>query len=552
MKKLLLCFAFISAFIYLPAQTKKQQKALLEAQQKADAEILRNLKAHVSFLADDKLEGRATGTVGETLAMEYISKQFKTIGLLPKGTEGYIQPFVVEEGKKIDPSTLLSINGNNLKLHKEFIPLSFSALASVSAMPSMALREKGVPWFFDVKPLVELNKNNPHYNIEEAIKKEATTFASKGATALFVFNSGNDVDNITFNKQDGSAASSIPIVYILPEGYKKYLKDPSEMLDITLNVSLSLRSRKGHNVVGFIDNNAPATVVIGAHYDHLGWGEDGGAMDTGKVVHNGADDNASGTAALVEIARSLKSSTAKSNNYLFIAFSGEELGLLGSKYWVENKTINTPVNYMINMDMIGRYDVARKLSIGGYGTSAAWSDLLKSIAPNSIQIKFDSTGGGPSDHATFYRKNIPVLFFFTGTHLDYHKASDDADKVNYDGQVQIVKYVHRVVEATHNKGQLAFLKTAEPQVAMARYSVSLGVIPDYSYALGGLKIDGVSPKKLASKLGLQAGDVLTQLGSYRINDIQTYMQALANFKTGDKTSLRIKRGKDEKEFDVEF
>lgn len=524
----------------------------MEAQQKADNALVENLKTHVTYLSDDKLEGRATGSKGEQLAMQYISNQFKTIGLQPKGTDGFLQPFIVEDGKKIDAATRLKVDGNTLTLQKDFFPLAFSATSSVSGMPSMALRERGVPWFLDVKAWVDTNKNNPHFDIEAAIKAEAIKFAAKGATALVVYNSGSGVDNITFNKQDRSSAVAIPVLYVLSGAARTYLKDPSAMLDVEINIAFSQKNRKGHNVVGYIDNKAATTVVIGAHYDHLGYGDDGGALDTGKVIHNGADDNASGSAALIEIARVLSSSKATSNNYLFIAFSGEELGLLGSKYWIENRTISSTINYMINMDMIGRYDPDKKINIGGYGTSPQWGPLFTSVGEQKLQVKFDSTGGGPSDHATFYRKDIPVLFFFTGTHLDYHKATDDVEKINFDGGAQVVKLVHRIIESTHNKGQLAFLKTAEPQMGPVRYAVSLGVIPDYSYALGGLRIDGVSPKKLASKLGLQAGDILTSLGTYKINDIQTYMKALGNFRSGDKTTLVIKRGKDEKEFNVEF
>ncbi|WP_207491928.1 M20/M25/M40 family metallo-hydrolase [Aridibaculum aurantiacum] len=552
MKKLLFLLVLIGCINSSDAQSKKQRKAAIEAEQRAQQLLLLQLRAHVAFLSDDKLEGRSTGSEGERLAMEYISNQFKSIGLQPKGTQGYVQAFVVEEGKKVDAATRLSINDNLLQLNKEYIPLAYSATTAVSGMPSIALRERGVPWFLDVKSWLEANKNNPHYNIDEAIRTEAAKFAAKGATALFVYNSGNAVDNIRFNGKENAAAATIPIVYITADGYKKYLKDPSAMLDIEMQVAFNQRDRKGHNVLGYIDNSAPSTVVIGAHYDHLGWGEDGGGLDTGRIVHNGADDNASGTAAMIEIARLLAQSKLKANNYLFIAFSGEELGLIGSKYWLDNRTINTPINYMVNLDMVGRYDSDKKLSIGGVGTSPAWSELLAGIADNTLAIKFDSTGSGPSDHAAFYRKNIPVLFFFTGTHTDYHRSSDDADKVNYDGQAKVVRYIHKLVEASQAKGQLAFQKTAEPQVAAIKYSVSLGVIPDYSYAQGGLKIDGVSPKKLASKLGLQAGDVLTYLGAYKIDDIQTYMQALAGFKNGDKTTLRIKRGKEEKEFAVEF
>jgi aminopeptidase YwaD len=270
------------------------------------------------------------------------------------------------------------------------------------------------------------------------------------------------------------------------------------------------------------------------------------------VIHNGADDNASGTAALIELARMLKKSAPKNNNYLFISFSGEELGLFGSKYWLEHPTVDVQPNYMINMDMVGRYDTAHKLTIGGYGTSPVWSRVL-GTANTGLVTKYDSSGSGPSDHAAFYRKDIPVLFFFTGSHSDYHKATDDADKINYEGEKQIVKYVYNLVSSLDDKGKLAFLKTREPDMGRStKFTVSLGVLPDYGYTGTGVRIDGVSPGKLAEKIGLKAGDILLQLGDYKFVDVMSYMQALSKYKKGDKTKLTIKRGNEEKIFDIEF
>src|SRR5690606_10352109 len=198
---------------------------------------------------------------------------------------------------------------------------------------------------------------------------------------------------------------------------------------IKFTTALSEKKRTGYNVLGYIDNDAATTIILGAHFDHLGYGEDGNSRHTAHElsIHNGADDNASGTAALIELAKKLKQSKAKNNNYLFIAFSGEELGLYGSKYFTENPTIDLKTtNYMINMDMVGRLsDSTKSVTIGGYGTSPAWSSVISAVPGSSIAVKIDSSGTGPSDHTSFYRKDIPVLFYFTGLHTDYHKPSDD-------------------------------------------------------------------------------------------------------------------------------
>ncbi|HRP32190.1 MAG TPA: M20/M25/M40 family metallo-hydrolase, partial [Agriterribacter sp.] len=315
--------------------------------------------------------------------------------------------------------------------------------------------------------------------------------------------------------------------------------------------------RTGQNVIGYIDNKAPTTIIIGAHYDHLGYGEDGNSMvRSGPAqIHNGADDNASGTAALLELAKLMKKSKSRNNNYLFIAFSGEELGLFGSKYFTDHPTIDlASANYMINMDMIGRLnDSSKTLTIGGYGTSPVWGEVVYAQKKLPFTVKIDSSGTGPSDHTSFYRKNIPVLFFFTGLHHDYHRPSDDADKINYNGELHIVKYIVELIKDVNKKDKLAFTPTRETQTSTsARFSVSLGIMPDYTFSGEGVKVDGVSEGRAAQKAGLLAGDVIVGLGDYAIKSMENYMQALGKFKSGDHTTVRIKRGDKELEFPVTF
>ncbi|MBL0882235.1 MAG: M28 family peptidase [Chitinophagaceae bacterium] len=547
MKKILLLLLLVPVFSW--SQSKRKKRI---AEEKANATLVASLKKHVQYLADDQLEGRLTGSKGEELAMQYLVQQYQQMGIEAKGTNGYIQEFEIKEGKQMDAATHLVVEDQTLTIRKDYFPLSYSANNSAQGKPAIALTEKGQPWFFDLQDALDDNQNNPHFDIENTIKQQAAHAASKGATALFVYNSSNRVDNIQFNKNDTAALLSIPVIYITKEGIKKCFADESASYAISVNVSLSEKKRKARNVIAFLNNNAANTVIIGAHYDHLGYGEDKSALDTFHAIHNGADDNASGTAALLELARMLKTKAPTNNNYLFIHFSGEELGLLGSKYWLENPTVKITPNYMINMDMVGRYDTSHKLTVGGYGTSPVWGDVWKGLSSNLI-VKFDSTGSGPSDHASFYRANIPVQFFFTGSHPDYHKISDDADKINYDAQKDIVKLIYELIIRTDTKGKLSFAKTTEPQMGQTRrFTVSLGVIPDYGYSGTGMRIDGVSPGKLAEKLGLQAGDILLQLGEFKFVDVMSYMQALGKFNKGDKTQLRIKRGSEEKVFEVEL
>lgn len=524
---------------------------------KTDKAAIASLQSNIGYLASDALEGRRTGSNGEKLAYEYISNEFLKAGLVPKGSNAtYLQEFEVNDGKMIGSTSHLLINGNDLVIDKDYFPLSFSCNASLTAVGSIALQENGSPWFYDIRELLEANKNNPHFDLTDAVKIKAAEAAKKKATAFIVYNSSAITDELKFDPKSKSDLSVIPVVYITKAGKEKYLKDETASLDIQLKTSLLDKKRYGHNVIGYLDNNAAATIIIGAHYDHLGYGEDHNSLYTGTTpqIHNGADDNASGTAAVIELIKLLKASKLKNNNYLFICFSGEELGLFGSKYFTEHPTIGlSNVNYMINLDMVGRLnDSTHGLNIGGYGTSPVWGQTL-SANDKFFKIKFDSSGTGPSDHTSFYRKDIPVLFFFTGIHSDYHKPTDDADKINYTGEWMVVKYIYNVVEETNKKGKIAFAKTRETAMSgKTSFKVTLGIMPDYTFSGIGVRADGISEGKIAQRAGLKAGDVIIQLGDYKFTDVQTYMETLAKFNKGDATKVKVKRGNEELVFDIVF
>jgi hypothetical protein len=547
MKKALLIL--VACPIIAFPQTRKQKKA----QAQADTETVANLRAHVQYLAGDQLEGRRTGTAGELLAMQYISQQFKKAGIDPKGTRDFEQEFSIAEGKQLPVAgNTFEVNGEALCLYNDFFPLACSAVRGTTGAASPSLREKGAPWFWDIKEALDDNANNPHFDVYSAIREEAAKAARKEATALLIFNSSTQTDHIHFNKRDTTAVLALPVLYITTAGLKKHFPDLMGTYPLSLQVQIEEPVRTGRNVIGYINNNAATTIVLGAHYDHLGSGEDGNSLDGQGQIHNGADDNASGTAALLELARLLKAGNDRNNNYLFIAFSAEELGLLGSKYWLDHPSVAITPNYMINMDMIGRYNPAKPVTIGGYGTSPAWGQILPAIPGHALATRFDSSGAGPSDHAAFYRKDIPVLFFFTNSHEDYHKASDDWDKINYEGELQIIKYIQQVISRTANLGKLSFTKTKDPEMGTVSLPVTLGIMPDYAFSGTGVRIDAISRGKLAERSGLQAGDILLQLGDQRFTDVTTYMQSLRTFKKGDKTTLRFQRNKVEKTLAIQF
>lgn len=530
--------------------------AVAQKPKKADKVIIANLQTHVQYLASDDLEGRRTGTKGEKLAYEYISKQFTDIGLLPKGdNSSYLQAFEVNEGREVNPVSHFMIDGHDLALNTEYFPLHFSANASLEATAAAAVQEVGGLWFWDLKTLLEENKDNPHFDLMESLKTKTADAAAKGATGLVIYNTGTITDDLKFEAKAKPELAKIPVLYLTKTGRTNYMKQETTVMDIKIKVDIVEKKRSGHNVVGYIDNGAANTIIIGAHFDHLGYGEDHNSLYTGAglKIHNGADDNASGTAALIELARMLKSSKLKKSNYLIIAFSGEELGLYGSKYFSEHPTINlSDVNYMVNMDMVGRLnDSTKAVTVGGYGTSPTWGEL---IATNKwLTVKIDSSGTGPSDHTSFYRKDIPVLFFFTGTHTDYHKPSDDADKINYTGQWMIVKYIYGVIEATQKKDKLAFTKTREQTMVKSSFKVTIGVMLDYTYSNGdGIKVDGVSENRPAQKAGIKAGDIITQLGSFKLTDVNDYMKALGKFNKGETTTAKVKRGSEELTVNISF
>lgn len=313
-----------------------------------------------------------------------------------------------------------------------------------------------------------------------------------------------------------------------------------------------------HNVVAYLDNSAEHSVIIGAHYDHLGKGERAGSLSAeakGKI-HNGADDNASGTAGLLELARYYATNKAKEPyNFLFIAFSAEEMGLLGSKAFCERPGIDfKKVHLMINMDMIGRLDTANpRITVSGTGTSPQLQSLLIALQPKSFAVRPDSSGMGPSDHTSFYLKDIPVLHFFTGIHSDYHKPGDDAEKINYQGEKEVLDYMIIVTDSLLQLPKLAFTPTRNSTTGNApRFKVTLGVIPDYAYQGEGIKLDGVTEGKPAQKAGIRKDDIVLEIGNFPTPNIMDYMKALSQFKKGDQVKVKLKRSEELMEISIEF
>jgi hypothetical protein len=351
-------------------------------------------------------------------------------------------------------------------------------------------------------------------------------------------------------------AAAFKEIGLKPAGTKGYFQP----FEVSFAIEGEGHDLTGRNVVGFLDNGAPKTIVIGAHYDHLGKGFQGSSLspDSKNKIHNGADDNASGTAGVLELARYFAGNNVREkHNFLFITFSGEELGLIGSKHFVEKPTMPlTSLSAMINMDMIGRLDEQKGIIVSGWGTSKVWGKLIPDLAKQQkLKYTVDSSGVGASDHTSFYLKNIPVVQFFTGGHGDYHKISDDPDKINYEGEARILNLISDLLTNLDKETvEPEFLTAGNPHSATttSNFKVTLGVMPDYSYTGKGLKIDAVSKARPAEKAGILAGDIITKLAGEPIGTIYDYMEILGKHEKGQTVEAELQRGTETRRVKVTF
>lgn len=541
----------------------------LWAQLPAEALVPR-LRYHVYYLADDSLAGRQTGSKGEEMAASYLIKQFNDMGLQPAGDAGdWKQAFSFTGKQEFGKNNRLQLGSKKMRYDTGFFTLPQSgsgkaqgALVDVGfGISNSDLKHDDYAGKSNLKGkvfLIKLNSpdgNNPHgaFGADASIEKKLKLAAEKGAVGV-VFYATNEKDVLPDNRLDRrSQQQSLPAVCVRWDESLAWTKLLGKQ--VKLETQIIRHQITGNNVIGYLDRAAPYTIVIGAHYDHLGHAEYGSSLHAGDpAIHNGADDNASGTAALIELARYFSQSKSSKYNFLFMGFSGEELGLLGSAYFAKNPTIPLEsVAAMLNMDMVGKLDSqSRQLGVLGIGTSPIWPKLIESQAGN-LKLKTSASGTGASDHTSFYLKEIPVLHFFTGTHSDYHKPSDDAEKLNFAGMADVVNYIIRVVDGLEQGEKLPFTKTNDEDSRNApRFKVTLGIMPDYFYEGRGIKVDGVTAGRAAAKAGVKQGDLLVELGEFELADMQAYMRALAAFEKGQKTNLTVIRGGETLKLTIDF
>ena len=594
------------------------------------------LQQHISYLASDALDGRRTGTPGANDAARYIAGEFERLGLNPgNGSRDasrrrdlmarYLQTFPYVAGAELGKGNSFEFGvDRSLRPNVDWIPLAFSAnakaqgnvvfvgygitaaelnyddYAGLDATGKIAVALQGTP-----------DGDNPHGQFFkfEAVRWKAIAAQTAGAKALVVIARDEDFKNDRLSKlvyDNTAGVAAIPVVVISRQSAATLVglsNTPLSQLEqattaktpgtnrilpvsVTLSTDVIRKEVAAYNVAGILEGSDPVLkneyIVIGAHYDHLGRGGEGSgslAPNSGEI-HHGADDNASGTAGMIELARIFSAQKPKLKRTLvFIGFGGEEEGLLGSNYYVNHPLVplaNTVA--MINMDMIGRMK-DRKLSVGGIGTAQEWRELVRqantaesmAVAANSsspmpkgvpivvsangrtitttdpngaFELTLNEDGYGPSDHSSFYSKQVPVLFFFTGTHSDYHKPSDTFDKINYNDEARILRLVARIVRDIDGAPKRLSFTTAKSDATprTGGFRVYLGTIPNYADSNDGLVLDGVRDDSPAAKAGLKAGDRIVKIGNREVKNVYDYTYALGEMKAGQEYTVELMRG----------
>jgi aminopeptidase YwaD len=568
------------------------------------------LRAHVRYLASDELEGRRAGTEGARKAAEYIAGEFKAYGLQPAGDNGsYLQKFDFVGEVRLGANTFSSTakgRTKHFRIDADYRPLGFSASGVVSGAVVFAGYGIAAPSLnyddyagIDVKDkIVLVLRHSPKsdslrgdFGPFSTLRYKALKAKELGAKAILIVTGPLDAeqDELIQLSYDPSAGSAgIVAVNITQRTANELLQEtqitlkelqetihrlgkpkslPLEAMHVQMSIAVEEVKRTTYNIVGFLEGSDPVlkneVIVIGAHHDHLGYGGEGsGSLRPDTIaIHNGADDNASGTSGLLELAQAFAAKKHElKRSVLLISFGAEELGLLGSAYYVKNPTV--PIERMVamlNMDMIGRLD-NRKLIVYGIGTSPGFEALAKkhnarSAGDSIFALRLVRDGFGPSDHSSFYAKQIPVFHFFTDVHSDYHRPTDDWDKLNYEGMAEVVRYVENIaLDLLRSEARPQYVAVEPPRPAATGRSsgVYMGTVPDFGEQVEGMKLSGVREGSPAAKAGLQAGDIIIRFGKMEIKNLSDFSYALGEYKPGDEVEVVIKRGTEIKTLKVKL
>lgn len=543
---------------------------------------------HIRILASDSLKGRFPGTPEIEMAADYLASEFKHYGLEPMGVQStYFQPFEVVSELLPGTRNELKTSDKTWTIGTDFLPLNCAADTAASAPVVFVGYGISAPELnyddyagLDVQGKIVLMLrytpagDSPHSAFYRfaPVRRKVSLAAEKGALGVLIMTGPLDGEDALIPLRHDNSISDygIPGMTVSREVGRVLLGIQDEQLNAlqqkingsrrpaslatatTVSMASSvLADRKiTRNVIAFLEGSHVElnheVIVLGAHYDHLGMGGENSMYRGAPAIHNGADDNASGTSALLELAQRLASHRdTLQRSVLFIAFSGEEMGTLGSKYFLEHPTVDSArMIAMFNFDMVGRMK-EDKLVIHGVGTSPPFESYLKQANENyQLKLTLLQDGNGPSDFAEFYRRNIPVIGFFTDVHEDYHKPTDDADKINVDGEEKIVRLaLDMIMRLSSDQARPGFVrvKSTDSSRTPTGFRATLGIVPGYASAEEGLKVDDVNPGQAADKAGIKKGDLIIRFGPKTIKNVYDYTYALGDYKPGDEVEVVVRR-----------
>lgn len=554
------------------------------------------LYGHIEFLASDSLKGRLPGTPEDKITAEYIASQFKNIGLELLFESG-LQNFEIPSKLNMGDNNSLTILNESFNINTDFTPIPFSASTKLESEvvftghgfnidnPNYYWNDyanidvKG-KWVLILRGEPDITDSPVPFSMFSSLRSKAITAKDMGAAGvIFVSGENFDTDDKLIELDKVKGKLDIPVIHIKRNIANIILKKSGKTIEdleneIALNsetnsfntetiincqTDIFVKKEQTFNVIAqlIVNPDIKDYIVIGAHYDHLGFGGlgSGSRAPNENRPHYGADDNASGVSAVIEIAEKLVSKKdSLKNNFLFVAFGAEELGLIGSKYFTNNLPIDDSIiKTMINIDMVGRMKEDTSLQIGGVGTSLEGEALLNDLnLKYNFKLGFSHEGYGPSDHSSFYSKDIPVFFFSTGPHIDYHTPGDSLENINFEGLKLISDYIYDFSFDLSSMNKLLTYQEAGPKMPngdyqKTKFKVTLGIMPDFSSVeKRGLRADLVIKDKPAYKAGMQTGDIITAINGYPVGDVYEYMERLSKLEAGQIITVEVIRN-DKKE-----
>ncbi len=556
------------------------------------------LQTHVNFLASDSLKGRFPGTPESDIAAKYIRDQLLHFGYQPLADNG-LQAFEIVSSQKLGEGNTLAVGNRDFELGKDFTVLSISSNEKVSAKVTfvgygLSVDQDGLKKDdyknINIKgrwALMLLGAPNSKYDFYSRYQSKAIVARDKGAKGvIFVANSTIDEGSELMPFALRETSVGIPCIQVSRAVVNEYmhkenrdlatveknLADDTNTINyeseyvVTANTNIKSIQVNTYNVVMKLEGSDPLlkneSIVIGAHYDHLGFGGrgSGSRRPNEHAIHNGADDNASGVALVMLLAEKLAKQKEQLKRSIVVAlFGAEEQGIVGSKYLVSHTPDEAgKMIAMLNFDMVGRLNEERRLQISGVGTFTQGEDLVKSANnPDSLKLSLSKGGFGPSDHASFYAKQIPVLYFTTGVHMDYHTPYDTPEKIDYKGMHSTELLTEDIVKQLANLATAPIYQHAGDSDmstgSHSRFKVTLGIIPDFtSSGSDGVRADVISEGKPADKAGMKAGDVIVGINKKVVYNIQDYMQRLSELNAGDVAKVIVKRGGEEVTLQVQL